>query len=104
MNFLNPTDIILANRFNTQQAMIYQRQWASLLSQDDQNKTIETVAGVDVAYDKATNQAFAVAVVIDANSLAFETYKKRSQRLLFPTAQGFYRFAKYRQSARRLIS
>lgn len=92
MNFINPDDITLAGQFNTQQAMIYQRQWSALLSQDDQNKTIETVAGVDVAYDKATNQAFAVAIVIDADSLAIREVQEATSTITIPYCSGFLSF------------
>lgn len=92
MNFINPPNIIIDNKINTKQAISYQKEWASLVNTKDANEKIETIAGVDIAYDRASNRAFALAVVINAHSLAIIEVKKAITEVQVPYRPGFLSF------------
>ncbi len=90
MNFINPLNLIIDNQLNTQQAISYQKEWASLVKSEDIKEEIKTVAGLDIAYD-ATN-AFAIAVLLDAKSLAVLEVKKAVSAVKVPYRSGFLSF------------
>ncbi|ARG99066.1 deoxyribonuclease V [Legionella micdadei] len=92
MNFINPPNLVTDNQFNTQQAIHYQNEWANLIRTEEIKQRIKTVAGLDIAYDLESNWAFAIAVVLDAESLAILEVKKAMSAIEVPYRSGFLSF------------
>ncbi|CDZ76029.1 Endonuclease V [Legionella massiliensis] len=92
MNFISPSDLVINHRLNTKLAIDYQKEWAKAIKTTDTNQAITTVAGVDIAYDFASNRAFAIAVVLDAESLAIIEVKKAMTDISVPYRSGFLSF------------
>lgn len=89
---LNPDILIDIDQFNRQQAIRYQKQWVKDLIVEKLPQTINTVAGMDLAFDYALNKAFAVAVVLDANTLEILEVKKAISTISVPYCSGFLSF------------
>lgn len=92
MNLINPPNLVINNRFNTQQAIHYQNEWSSLIRTEDIKTKIKTIAGLDIAYNVKNNQAFAIAVVIDAESFAVLEVTKATSPVEIPYRSGFLSF------------
>ena len=69
-----------------------QRQLATLVERVDRLGEIRTVAGVDVAYDKASNKLVAAAVVLDAKTLEVITCAFAVDVERFPYLPGLFSF------------
>jgi deoxyribonuclease V len=89
-NFINPPNMIINNKINIKQAISYQKEWGSLIKPYDSYEKIETIAGVDVAYDG--NKAYAIAVLINPYSLALLEVKKSVSEIAVPYRSGFLSF------------
>ncbi|KTD34097.1 Endonuclease V [Legionella nautarum] len=92
MNLINPPNLVIDNQLNTKQAIHYQKEWAGLIYPQTIKGTIKTIAGLDIAYDLESNQAFAIAVIIDAESLAVLEVKKAMSSVEVPYRSGFLSF------------
>ena len=92
MTFRNPPNLVIDNKLNIPQAIAYQREWAKLINTNDVKGKIETIAGIDLAYDVLTNRAFAIAVVIDASSFAILEVKQATTDVQIPYRSGFLSF------------
>jgi len=89
---LNPGNLIENNEFNRQQAIHYQKEWVKQLIIQDTPTVVKTVAGMDLAFDYALNKAFAVAVILDAESLQVLEVKKAISDITIPYCSGFLSF------------
>jgi deoxyribonuclease V len=92
MNFIKPDNLISNNKLNTQQAIQYQREWAALINTNDDFADIQTIGGIDIAYDIASNRAFATAIILDARSLTLLEVKKANAAVEVPYRPGFLSF------------
>ena len=93
MNFKNPSNLINEDKqFNLKQAIRYQKDWAALISTEDTEAIVERIAGIDIAYDLKANKAYAIVVVLDANSLAIVEIQKATTEIKVPYRSGFLSF------------
>lgn len=69
-----------------------QRKLALLVEKEDRFGTINTVAGVDVAYDKHSNKLIAAAVVLDVQTLTILACATAEDVEQFPYIPGLFSF------------
>lgn len=75
-----------------EQAFALQNQWRERVIQTDDFPTINTIAGVDVAYSKDETHLVGAVVVLDAQSLAIQTISYAEERVSFPYVPGLFSF------------
>ncbi len=93
MNSIKASSLIKDNEFDVAQAISYQRAWSQLVkSENETGQAIKVIAGVDVAYDYNSKRAFAVAVALDAHSLALLEVQRTVTPITSPYRSGFLSF------------
>lgn len=75
-----------------EQAFALQNQWRERVIQTDDFPTINTIAGVDVAYSKDETHLVGAVVVLDAHSLAIQQISYAEERVSFPYVPGLFSF------------
>ncbi|MCX2783446.1 deoxyribonuclease V [Microbulbifer thermotolerans] len=74
------------------QARHLQQELAAKVTREDQFEEIQRVAGVDVAYDKHSDQLVAAVVVLDANTLEIVETVTADDHAQFPYIPGLFSF------------
>jgi deoxyribonuclease V len=74
------------------EAEALQRAWARDVEAEDRLRKVERVAGVDVAYEKGGDRAFAAVVVLDARTLDVVEAATHVERVRFPYVPGLFSF------------
>jgi deoxyribonuclease V len=75
-----------------EEAEALQRAWAGDVELEDRLGAVQTVAGVDVAYEKEGERLFAAVVVLDARTLEVIDAATHEARAQFPYVPGLFSF------------
>ncbi|MEC7523107.1 MAG: deoxyribonuclease V [Myxococcota bacterium] len=74
------------------EAEALQRAWADDVVEEDHLGSVERIAGVDVAYEKAGDRVFAAVVVLDAATLEVVEEVTHVETVSFPYVSGLFSF------------
>lgn len=92
MNLKNPSNLVINNEFDVKQAIIYQKEWSKKIQIKPIPEIINYVGGIDIGYDYPSNQAFTVAVLMDAKNLQLIEVTKSITSINIPYKPGFLSF------------